>query len=793
VFPIFSAASAIATQVPQNTPQRDAAYTQLRAAKLSGEAVSVKDLTIHRDAATFVFNKGDFYFLEAVAGKVPGAVFMGDGEFQIVPPIAIEKRNLMIFTGEPAHREPFSELVLHFTDGSYAEIVAQNTVRKEMPNSRASSALENRLQLLRKGRTFSSPNVAAGLLNTNLASRLLTDLYDPAHAGFFNAFIKGKKFGDLMFRIDPQGVPDFEPEEVILASLNDSDLGVWNAFHLKDHYSQGPAADEDHRLMDLEQHQIDATIKGAELSAKVRTTFRVTEDGPRVLRFDLFPTLRVSRVVDEEGQPLTFIQEGKDDDPDLAVIFPQPLKKGPHKLDFEYSGKDALHNDGSGNYTLVARDNWYPNSYFGDRATYDMTFRFSKDLILVASGQPKETRQEGNLTVARWMAEVPVAVAGFNYGRFKRSETRTKEHGYLIESYANREIPDDLKAIQEFLVGVLNTTSLMDKARSEAEISLRIYSNYFGALPYGRLAMTQQSAPNFGQAWPMLVYMPITSYLDSTMRHQLGLTSAADFFKIVGPHEVAHQWWGHVIGWKSYRDQWMSEGFAEFSASLFSHLVYKDEEFKKFWKEERELILEKTKSGATPADVGSVTLGYRIDSGKTPGIARRMIYPKGGFILHMLRMMMYDHRGGGDARFIKMMRDFVQAHLNQNVSTEDFKQAIEKHMTQDMDLDNNQKMDWFFNEFVYGTEIPRYKVDYQLEASGEQTVLKLRVTQSEVPDAFKMPVPIYMEMDNKKIARLGVLRITGNSHEDITVPLPFRPRSVFLCAYEDILADIDGR
>jgi len=54
---LLSAASVTATGLPQNTQQRDAAYTQLRAAKLSGEAVSVKDLTIHRDAATFVFNR----------------------------------------------------------------------------------------------------------------------------------------------------------------------------------------------------------------------------------------------------------------------------------------------------------------------------------------------------------------------------------------------------------------------------------------------------------------------------------------------------------------------------------------------------------------------------------------------------------------------------------------------------------------------------------------------------------------------------------------------------------------
>ena len=110
-----------------------------------------------------------------------------------------------------------------------------------------------------------------------------------------------------------------------------------------------------------------------------------------------------------------------------------------------------------------------------------------------------------------------------------------------------------------------------------------------------------------------------------------------------------------------------------------------------------------------------------------------------------------------------------------------------------VDLDNNQKMDWFFNEFVYGTQIPRCKIDFQLEPSGQQNLLKLRVTQSEVSDSFKMPVPIYTELDNKNISRLGVVRLTGNSYEDITVPLSFRPRRLFLCAHEDVLANIDGR
>jgi len=323
--------------------------------------------------------------------------------------------------------------------------------------------------------------------------------------------------------------------------------------------------------------------------------------------------------------------------------------------------------------------------------------------------------------------------------------------------------------------------------------SLGIYTRYFGALPYGRLAMTQQSAPLFGQAWPMLVYMPITAYLDSTTRHSLRLTDLAGFLKVVGPHEVAHQWWGHILGWKSYRDQWMSEGFAVFSSSLFAHMVYKDEEFKKLWKEQRELIVEKNRFGARPVDVGSVTMGRRIDNAKTGNVSGSMLYPKGAFILHMLRMMMYDHRGGTDARFIAMMSDFVKTHFNRNVSTEDFKAIVEKHMTQEMDVNGDKTMDWFFNQFVYGTEIPRYKADYQMETAGDKTLLKLRVTQSEVSNSFKMTAPIYLETADRKIGRLGTLRLTGNSTESLELPLGFRPRRVFLNAFEDVLATIDER
>jgi len=118
-------------------------------------------------------------------------------------------------------------------------------------------------------------------------------------------------------------------------------------------------------------------------------------------------------------------------------------------------------------------------------------------------------------------------------------------------------------------------------AITDAENSTRIYNNYFGKLPYTRIAMTQQPAGNFGQAWPTLIFMPYLAFIDSTQRSQLlGTRGGTDtFWRYVAPHEIAHQWWGHIIGWESYRDQWMSEGFAEMSASLFIQATRNNQKF----------------------------------------------------------------------------------------------------------------------------------------------------------------------------------------------------------------------
>jgi hypothetical protein len=117
---------------------------------------------------------------------------------------------------------------------------------------------------------------------------------------------------------------------------------------------------------------------------------------------------------------------------------------------------------------------------------------------------------------------------------------------------------------------------------------------------------------------------------------------------------------------------------------------------------------------------------------------------------------------------------------------------VEKHMTREMDLEGNQKMDWFFNQYVYGTQLPSYKLDSSFETGADgDVVFSLKVTQSNVKDDFRMLVPIYLELADGGMLFLGRARFSGNNSVEQKVPLKglkAKPRRAVLNYYDDVLA-----
>jgi hypothetical protein len=765
-------------------PNTNSEYQQLRHITLSTESFTVNNLTLKRDVGEFTFRSGTFTLLTPVNGKVTGAVFSGDASFSMVPPTDVEKRSLSILTHGPKIEEVFAQALFRFTDGTEDEIKKQAS-----PGAPVTAGILNEVRSDLHNRTQ---------LAYNFDGRILQDVLSPSKGGLFVAFIHGKKYsGKMIYGVDPHGIPDFTPfgrlgpDEVFLFTYDSgfSDkMGVWAAFHLADEYKTGAATSKQvNGFIDAQKQEIEVHIeRSGKLSGTATTRFVSLVDGLLVVPLDLYPTLRAQSVITADGAPLQFVQEPKDEDPQFFVILPKALAAGePFAITTSYSGKDAVQNAGSNNYNLLARENWYPNTWFGDYAQYKLTLGVPRGLTMVANGKLLRQYEEGKENLSEWETEAPIAVAGFNFGEFKREEAKNSS-GMLIESYANKELPDMFRALQrsgdanlqEFnhlesaALGTMDTTALLKKPLAEALIATQVYENFFGKPTAARVSMTQQVPCTFGQAWPNLVYMPICSFFDGTVRHQIGLDDTRGYWTSVAAHEVAHQWWGHTVGWNSYRDQWMSEGFAEFSASLYLQLGLHDHAaFIKFWNDERSLMTEKNAQGYRAIDSGLLTLGYRNSSSKTGSITRRLIYPKGGYILHMLRMMMWSNKTG-ETDFKAMMHDFVTTYTNQPATTEDFKAMVEKHMTPQMDVDKNHKMDWFFNPYVYGTAFPNYRLDYNFDpAKDGKPAMNIKITQSNVTDDFQMLVPLYIELTSGKIIRVGEAHIVGNSSIEKIIPM----------------------
>jgi aminopeptidase N len=325
----------------------------------------------------------------------------------------------------------------------------------------------------------------------------------------------------------------------------------------------------------------------------------------------------------------------------------------------------------------------------------------------------------------------------------------------------------------------------------DGENSIRVFEHFFGPLPYGRIAITQQPQFNFGQSWPTLVYLPVSAFLDSTQRYMLMGSATfrfSDFIQEVTPHEVSHQWWGHLVGWASYHDQWLSEGFADFSAGLFLQSTEKTPgKYLKYWEQARKAILEKNEYGRSANEAGPIWMGQRLNTAKNGSAYRRLIYPKGGYVLHMLRYLMYDPRTG-DQDFIALMHDFVKTYSLKNASTENFLEVVNRHVKPLMDLDGDGRLLWFFREWVYDTQVPRYHLDYTLTPDKDGKVLFAgKVTQSDVSPTFKMRMPVYVDLDGHVlwVTSIGVL---GNSTStEVKVLLPKKPKRVMLNANFDVL------
>ncbi len=763
----------------------------------------IRDCHLIRSRVNLYFNRGFVAFMRPVQGKITGAVFWGEGEVLMIPPDGPEKRNLAQFTHAPVLEENIDSAYLRFTDQTAQELKAAS--RPPDPDD------------VEQPDPFSADWVGvAQPPNLETSVRILKDLIgDPTHPYFF-ARVRGESLGVFDLEDDERQAEPFTLSAVRKVGPQEFD-DVWCSFPAAD--SNDAPADPLRGRPEALSYALDVQIQpdhSLEGRAEIQLESRSAND--RVITFALSRWLDVTSVEDEHGtvipviggQPLDSSHAESRPYNHVDVVLPRPYPPGERfRLIWHYHGS-VIADQGNGVLFVGARGSWYPHIDIGFPSQYSMTFRYPHKLVLVATGARVEEKTSDEWTESRWQSDGIFRVSGFNLGAYISAERHSGKTDVMVyalpeaeSSLAKRRDPVETGPLvtpgppsnvvppPPPFPSALTPSASLGNVADIASQAVQYYSTLFGPYPYPRLSISQAPG-SFGQGWPELVYLPTLSFLPESQRWELGAVKGGGdpLGPLVIAHEIAHQWWGNLLGWRTYHDQWLSEGLASYAAAMFisqgkdgrHHL----DDLLHNYKED---LLAKTTGGATVESGGPIWLGYRLSSSLDPQGYSNIIYKKGCWVLHMLREVLADPATGSDARFFRMLRDFADRNQGQSVTTEDFVRFAAKYMTPQSDLDHNHRLDWFFNEWVYNTGIPNYtlKTDVRPLPDG-RFVVQGSIEQSGVPEEFEMPVKLQADYLRERRVTLGQV-VVGVSGARFKFTVARKPERV-LIDEENLLARV---
>jgi hypothetical protein len=578
----------------------------------------------------------------------------------------------------------------------------------------------------------------------------------------------------------------------------------------------------------VSQYRVLAQVEPpTKLNVDAELQLEVRQGGQRAVLFELSRFLSVQSV-EADGQPLEFIhnqalegtQIARRGNDLVAVIFPRILQAGEKvELHFVYGG-EVLSEAGAGLLYVGARGTWYPNRGL-EMSSFDLRFRYPEGWTLVATGKRVEGKPQHlppGEQESHWVSERLMPVAGFNMGKYSRVVAHAGE--VEVEAYATagveRSFPrapeDDEQTRQPVVpfqirrnppplpVVVSSPPSPARNAQAVANSSahaLEFLARRFGPYPYAGLALTQMPG-ELSQGWPSLVFLSSFSFLTPEQKSELRLSPVArSLSNSVIAHETAHQWWGDLVSWSSYRDQWLFEALANYSSLA---LLESDSpaQFHEVMEKYRQELLAKNKDGLPLADAGPVTLGPRLSSSHFPAGYEAVSYGRGSWLFYMLRCMMRDAERKGSARsgqgsdaqsdesFWRALRKIRERYQEKFLTTQELLHGFEEELPPSLWYEGRKSLDWFYWGWVNGTALPHLELQ-GVKYGGKPGALFVTgtIAQTEAPQDLVTVVPVYAVLSGKNIL-LGQVFADGPETR-FHLPVPPGARKVVLDPYQTIL------
>ncbi len=773
-------------------------YLQLGSTELDpGRVYLVRDAALERPGLHISLEDGTIAFTKDVLGRVTGAFFEGDGEVLLTPPNEVERRSMSLFTGMAILEEHFTTAYFRFNDDTLTELRPDLRVAQDAQEfvNRWGMAMRNLAQ-----------NDAMRLLMT--FSRMLPVQDEAAASGdsrqrenadrFLHARLQGTKLGVFDLYFDSASTEPVQAGQARMADNGTAYYDVWASFSPLSARSMpeksggsGKAAPDQapEDRISVRQFTISAEVQPPkQIHADARLQVEVTAGGDRALLFELSRFLQIESVK-LDGEPVEFIhnpamegtQLSRQGNDMVAVILPAPARTGQKmELEFVYGG-EVLAEAGSGLLYVGARGTWYPNRGLA-MANFDLQFTYPQGWTLVATG--RQTASEsgpGGVEKSRWVSERPIPVAGFNLGRYKVAKTQAGE--VTVETYAattvERDFPTPPAQSLEIPPSEIPQVGLKvivpsrpSPARNEVTVgeaaarAIRYFSDWFGPYPYSHLALTQMPGRE-SQGWPGLVFLSSYAFLNTQDREQLHLEPYRMLMhESIAAHETAHQWWGDLVGWKSYRDQWLSEGLANYCALMLVQ-EKNPEGFRQIMESYRQELVAKNKGGLAPKDAGPVTLGMRLLSSRFPEGYEAITYGRATWLFHMLRTMLRDAAGPPGANkgrsagqvdepFVLALRKVRQRYEGKSISTGELLDVFAEELPPSLRYEGKASLDWFLEGWINGTSLPRLELKaVKFAPKGARIEVSGTILQKEAPQDLITSVPVYAVVPGKQPVLLG--------------------------------------
>ncbi len=810
-------------------------YLQLADVGLDPSRVfQVRDASLDRSAIHISLDDGTIAFTKDVLGRITGAFFEGDGEVLLSPPTEVERRSMGLFTGMAILEERFSTAYFRFNDESAKELQSglrapENAAEfiARWNDTARNLAHEDAMRLLS---TFSELLPIPGETGSNPAKR--ADVDDR----LLHARLQGNKLGVFDLFFDSTAAEQIEAGQTRTAENGNVYYDVWTSFSVAEPSPRGVSQKQipqtlpeetesrENRIL-VHSYVIDAEVKPPkELDAEVKLQLDAKHGGSRFVVFELSRYLHISRV-EADGKAVEFIQnpavEGtrlaRSGNDLVAVILAEPVTKGQKiTLRFTYSG-EVLAEAGKGLLYVGARGTWYPNRGLA-MADFDLTFHYPAGWTLLATGKPVPVVPAANgqtsainptdEQVGHWISDRPIPVAGFNLGKYVHAEAHAG--AVKVDTYATvgmerdfptappQEIAPQVPTRHPEIVApappvVVPPPSPAHNAAAVAEFTAQAigyYAQHFGPFPYTQLELTQVPGRE-SQGWPGLIFLSSYAFLNREEREDLHVTAAGSLLEqLIPAHEAAHQWWGDLVTWSTYHDQWFSEGLANY-CSLMMMQEKNPAGFRILMEKYRQELADKNQ------DAGPVTLGSRLLSSRFPQGYEAISYGRATWLFHMLRSMLQDADAsagnqqpastGVDEPFLRSLLKLRERYQGKAITTRELLDVFAEDLPPSLQYEGKSSLDWFMDGWINGTSLPRFELQsVKIVSKANSTTVTGVIRQKDAPEDLVTSVPLYAVIPGK--APVLLQRVFADGEESsFHLTAPARTHKLLLDPYGTVL------